>query len=274
MTTLVRFSLGERQVVLIMILLSLVAHAGAFYIFRVTDKVRMPALSERPRVQWMRPPSLEREGAMPLQYVVAETLDPSLMSLPSARGFSRQMWEKGMTVTHRASEWTVEPAYLDVKLAAAMPPLLEQPSLVEQVKATVGKRPAVSEEPVAEAVEVPVVLNQSVFRVAGPLAGRPVVRVPKLPVIPSVAPVRSTTVRAGVGADGVVRFATVEKSSGNEDVDNQAVTLTRQIRFEPQGTRDIRGSEISEDSISWGLVKFLWATQPSAAPPGSEGARP
>ena len=80
-------------------------------------------------------------------------------------------------------------------------------------------------------------------------------RAPELPVLTSPVPVRAVQVRVGVGADGLVRYALLDRSCGNETVDAQAVLLARQFRFE--------ATQSGDSALAWGIMRFLWATQGS-----------
>lgn len=268
MTAVPRVFFGERQILLLMLTASLGAHVAAFFVVGVSDKVKTLGLVERPRVQWMRPQSLERPGKLELQYVVAETLDPSLMSLPNARGFSKKMWERGVAAAHRGVEWGSEPAYLDAKPEKSFPSLLNIVPLPQFVQSATERMSARIEETEQELYEPTVAVNQSVFRIGGTLEMRPVLRAPSLPTIPSNTPLRPTRMRIAVAADGIVRYATLERTSGNEDVDGRALELVRQIRFAPQDTA-------ASDSLAWGVARILWATEPASAPTGGgNGAQP
>jgi TonB family protein len=251
-----RFFLSERRLLIWMLAASFAAHVVAFYVFTVTDTVKTTGLGARPHVGWMPPRALGRPGVIPLHYVVAETLDPSLMSLPSARGFSNKLWERDVATTYRGVEWTVAPAFLDVKSPATVPDLLPQAPLMQFVQSSAREYVAATEEPV-EPLDLPVVVNRSVIRVAGPLQERAVLSVPALPTMTSVNALRPTRLRVVVSGDGVVRYVMVDRSSGDESADARAQELARQIRFEPLSDPDSRVQ-------TWGVVRFLWATEPPA----------
>ena len=161
--------------------------------------------------------------------------------------------------------WNEEPAYLDA--GPPIPPrsLLEPVPLPDAVLSAAEKNPAQSEEPDDESTAPAVSVNESVFRILGPLEDRGVIRAPELPALGGPTPIKPTQVRVGVGADGLVRYALLDRSSGNEAVDAQAVLLARQIRFE---TED---NSVSP-TLAWGVVRFLWATQAPAATNGESAA--
>jgi TonB family protein len=64
-----------------------------------------------------------------------------------------------------------------------------------------------------------------------------------------------------VGADGLVLYAMLDRSSGDEAVDAQALALVRQIRFEAE-------RDSSSTSVAWGVLRFLWATQAATSTNG------
>jgi TonB family protein len=193
-----------------------------------------------------------------LSYVVAETMDPSLMSLPSARGFSQPLWGRGAAAAHRPSDWNSKPVYLDAQAPPPFPTLLNPPSLAATAQSSTEKLAPQPEETGDDPSEAPAAVNQSVMRIAGALETRPIVHAPPLSIIANETPLRPTRVRAAVAADGVVRYVVLDRSCGNEAVDTQALELTKQIRFEPWGAAD-------SQPLTWGVIRFLWATEPPPA---------
>ncbi len=242
-----------------MLAASLVGGVALFFVFPGAGPAHTAALGERPRIQWLPPQGAQPSASGKLPYVIAETLDPSLMSLPSARGFSQPMWKRSAAAARRASDWNREPVYLDARAPQAFPALLNPPSLSDVAQSATQKlAPQPAEEAGEEPVESPVAVNQSVFRISGPLETRPIVQSPQLSTIASETPLRPTRVRAAVAADGVVRYAVLERSCGSEAVDARALELTKQMRFEPLGAVD-------SQPLMWGVVRFLWATEPPPA---------
>ena len=199
------------------------------------------------------------------RYVIAEVNDPSLMSLPSPHGFSSEVWERKSEATQRDLGWNEEPAYLEPTAPDALRSLLEPALLSAAVLSAAEKNTAQPEESDAEMIQPPVTVNESVFHVLGALANRGVMRTPELPVLNSPAPLRPSQVRIGVGTEGLVRYALLDRSCGTESVDAQAVVLAQQIRFEAE-----QGSEPS--ALAWGIVRFLWATQAATATNGESAA--
>ncbi len=260
-----RLSFGQGQLMLWILASSVLAVIAMFAFFRVTV-VRHAALPpEMPRIDWMPAP---RPGQLPAgdeRYVVADVLDPSLMSLPSTHGFSSDVWRRKIEAAQRDLGWNEEPAYLDAKPPAAPPSLLEPVPLAAAVLSTAEKNPAQSEESDSEIATPPVTVNESVFRVLGALEDRGVIHAPELPVLSSPTPIRPAQVRVGVGAGGLVRYALLDRSCGNDAVDAQALLLAQQIRFEAEES----GGPMT---LTWGIVRFLWATQAPAATNGESAA--
>jgi TonB family protein len=263
----VRLSFAQGQLMLWILASSLLAVAAMFAFFRVNVVRHTTPAREEPRIDWMPAVPPGQTESNDKRYVVADVLDPSLMSLPSVHGFSRDAWSKTLEATQRDLGWNQEPAYLDAAPTNVTRSLLEPVSLASAALSTAEKNPAQSEEPVGEPTISPVTVNESVFRVLGPLEERAVLRAPELPVLSSPVPIRPVQVRVGVGADGRVSYALVDRSCGDETVDTQAVQLARQIRFEPEE------NSVSL-SLSWGIVRFLWATQAPATTNAEAAAVP
>jgi len=192
------------------------------------------------------------------RYMIAEVFDPSLMSLPNAHGFSSGAWRQKIETTQHSLGWNQQPAFLDAAAPSEPRSLLEPTPLDTAVLSAAEKTQALSEEPDNGEAAAPLVpVNQSVFRVLGPLERRVIVSAPTLPMVNSPMPLRPTQVRVGVGADGLVLYALLDRSSGDDGVDAQALALAHQVRFEAEHDND-------SISLTWGVLRFLWAAQPPA----------
>jgi hypothetical protein len=253
----VRLSFAQGQLMLWILAGSLLAVVALFAFFRVNVARHGAPPREEPRIDWMPATPPGRRGSTDERYVIADVLDPSLMSLPSVHGFSRDAWSQKLEATQRDLGWNEEPAYLNATPTNAPRSLLEPAPLANAALSTAEKHPAQSEEPESGPPSPPVTVNQSVFRILGPLDDRAVLHAPELPVLSNSVPIRPAQVRVGVGADGVVCYALLNRSCGDDAVDAQALHLARQIRFEPE-------ENIVSLNLSWGIVRFLWATQAPA----------
>jgi hypothetical protein len=246
-------SFAQGQLMLWILVGSLLALVSMLVFFRVTGVRRASVPRETTHIEWMPAVSPSQLEADDERYIVADMFDPSLFAVPSAHGFSRAVWRRKIEAAQRNLGWNEQPAYLDVTLPGTPASLLEPVPLDAAVLSAAEKKPAQSEESDEQAPQALVMVNVSVFRVLGPLEDRGVMHAPELPVLSSSVPVRPAQVRVGVGPDGLVRYALLDRSCGNETVDAQAVLLARQFRFE--------ATQSGDPILAWGIVRFLWATQ-------------
>jgi hypothetical protein len=244
-----RFRITERQVMMGLLLASFIGFAGAliFTSFRQPGERLEP--TDQARVHFMRPS--ETPGVA--QYLLADYFDPSLMSLPNAHGFSQNMWQHSAAAPARTFEPTPDFALLDPPPGAEMPVLLAQTPPAETVQGDVRKLPAITEDPVPPS-PVTSVTTQSTLRVEGALASRAPVEQADLPAIESETGLRPTRVRVAAAPDGRVRYVALDRSSGNDAADAQALGFARLLQFEPTSSTDPL-------ALTWGVVKFYWATK-------------
>ncbi len=255
-----KLSFAQGQLMLWILAGSIVAFGSMFLFFRVSGVSLTAASREVPRINFMptarQAPLLAHDPA----YVVADVFDPSLMSLPSAHGFSRHLWARKIEASQRDLGWNQRPAFLGVTVPGVPAPLLQPVPVDAAVLAAAEKTPALSEESNDnELPEAPLSINQSVYRVLGALENRSVVSAPSLPTINSPAALTPTQIRVGVDPDGLVLYTLLDpsrdRSSGNDGVDAQALDIARQFRFEAE---HVNGTP----PLTWGVLRFLWATQP------------
>jgi hypothetical protein len=257
-----KLSFAQGQLLLWILAGSLVAFGVMFVFFRVSGVSLTTTPRESARVLLMPPASQNPFSSSEPRYVIADIFDPSLMTLPSAHGFSRGMWRQKIEAKQRDLGWNEQPAFLAVRAVETPGSLLEPTPVDAAVLSAAEKTPAFSEESNDnEAVELPISINQSVLRILSALEDRSVTYLPSLPTINSSGPIRPTQVRVGVGADGLVLYALLDRSCGDEAVDVQALALARQVRFEVG--RDDRAA-----SLAWGVLRFLWAAQGAAGTNG------
>jgi hypothetical protein len=260
-----RLFLTQGQLMLWILVGSVLAVAAMLVLFKVTGVRYVPVSRQVPHIEWMPTTRFGQLSSGDERYVIADVLDPSLMSLPSPHGFSKEAWERKGEAAQRNLGWNEQPAYLTIKLPEAPPSLLEPAPLDVSVLSAAEKTPAEPEESDDEMIQPLVAVNQSVVHVLGPLANREVNFVPELPVITNSVPLRPSQVRIGIGAGGLVLYSLLDHSCGSEPVDARAVALAGQLRFEvePNG----RPTE-----LTWGVVRFLWATQTPATTNGESAA--
>jgi TonB family protein len=251
-----KLSFAQGQLMLWILAGSIVAFGSMFLFFRVSGVSLTAAPREVPRINFMPTPRQDPLLAHDPAYAVADVFDPSLMSLPSAHGFSRHLWSRKIEASQRDLGWNQQPAFLGVTAPGVPAPLLQPVPVDASVLSAAEKTPALSEESNdSELPEAPISINRSVYRVLGALENRSVASVPSLPTINSSAPLAPTQIRVGVNPDGLVLYALLDRSSGDDGVDTQALDIARQFRFEAEHVS-------STPPLTWGILRFLWATQP------------
>jgi hypothetical protein len=264
-----KLSFAQGQLMLWILVGSIVAFGAMFLFFRVSGVSLTRAPREGLHINFMpttrQDPLLVRGPA----YVIADVFDPSLMSLPNPHGFSKRVWSRKIEASQRDLGWNQQPGYLGVTPPALPAPLLQPEPVDASVMTVVEKASALSEESNGtEALAGPLSINQTVYRVLGALEDRGVAFAPVLPTITNAAPLAPTQIRVGANADGLVLYAMLDRSSGDDGVDAKAMDLARQIRFEA----DHSGGT---PPLTWGVLRFLWAAEaPVATNSGSAASQP
>jgi TonB family protein len=248
-----RFRFSERHVLMLVLTVSFVSFAAAFFLGGLHRRATPLAPTEQARIHWM--PSQEGVPSTP-QSVLADLFDPSLMSLPNAHGFSSLMWRRTAEAAPRIFSPPAELALLDPNTDGEMAVLLPETSLTNSGRSVVERLPAMAQEGVTEEVaEVTSIFTQSILHVEGALEQRGLQMHPELPAITSAeGGLRPTHVRLAVAPDGRVRYAALDRSSGNDAVDTQALEVTSQLRFEPASSADPL-------TLTWGVIKYYWAVK-------------
>ena len=190
------------------------------------------------RIRWMRP------GQAAL---LADYFDPSVLSLPNERGFSGAAWRHVVVAGYTEYRPDQSPAFLAMPAVQPLPVLLAEPALGLLTQVEIAPATVIP-EPVGLMTEL--AATNSALEITGPLSSRRIVQVPVLPV--AGAAVRMTQILIAVTADGRVRYAVVERSSGNEQLDGAAVAAVRQMWFAPESATDPL-------ALTWGAAKLLWA---------------
>ena len=248
-----RFRVTERQVLLLLLVASFIGFGGAFLVAGFRQHGERLERTGEPRVRWM--PPREPTVITPTEYLVAEYFDPSLMSLPNTRGFSARMWQRSADAPPRSFEPPAELALLDPTSDGKIATLLPEPSLTDIVNLVVEKLPATVEDLTTdEPAAVAMVVTQSTLHVDGVLEQRSLRLQPELPAVTADTGLKPTRVRVAVAPDGRVRYVTLDQSCGNETVDAQALDTASRLRFEPATSADPL-------ALTWGMVKFSWATK-------------
>lgn len=244
-----RLHLTERQVLHLIMFVCFVGFAGALLVASLRQHVPRADTVIRPVVHWI-PPQTD-DPSRKLQYLLADLQDPSLMSLPSPHGFSDSLWKNKLPVETAPAHPPSPPAYLDTDIPINSASLLEPIPLATAALTHAGKSPAFFPEPPTP--EHTVALDHSIFEINDGLEERRLLTTSIPATIPSETSLRPTQVRVAIAADGIVHYAILHRPTGNEAADAEAMRFARALQFAPRQDTDAT-------ALTWGLVRFLWAT--------------
>ena len=206
-------------------------------------------------------PLLADNPARQLQYRLADLQDPSLMSLPNPHGFSAPLWQRTAPAASLPEHPAPAPAFLETDIPRQERPLLAPPALADAARTSAARSSvAFTDMPTTDtgAEDPPTTaLDCSSMEINHGLEQLRLLTVPAPPTIPSETPLRPTHTRLAVAADGTVRYAMIERSSGSENADAQALRIVRALRFAPRLADDFS----SGGRLTWGAARFVWATR-------------
>ncbi len=219
----------------------------------VSGSYAKPDNRENARVFWMRPQAEDsRPSGMAL---IADYFDPSLMSLPSPRGFSRGAWSHLHPPTQTVFEPERTSSFLLPVSGMELPVLVAQADLGDVLQAGVERAHVEAGTGVEAPADIAPAKTNSIVHFVGDVAARAVLLMPALPLAPQGVPSRQTRIYLAVGVDGRVRHVTLDRSSGNEALDTEALEIVRKLRFESVSSADPM-------SLTWGGARFYWAVSP------------
>ena len=177
--------------------------------------------------------------------------DPMLFVSASLHGFSGPAWLRrpapnyDLSETNESAHWlTLNPEQLGKTMLAAHENATQLPLQI-------------SDEPISQIDSLPIFLSpetmrgQSALRMEGPLAAR---RLELRALLPSWARselVTNSIVQVAANAAGEVISARLLARSGFADADQEALKISRTVRFHPEATAQ---------KISWGKMIFEWNT--------------
>jgi hypothetical protein len=223
---------GFPYVLFLCVLGSFLAHAGTFFLFQVVYPQRVTIPQPAPRVSLLTPSSPENIAL--LRWIEAE--DPALVA---------------------NDDPVAPPGLVDVhyKPSFATPRTAPLGAPAEQVK-SVRFPPAVDQLSVAGHSaagsglpgKLPVLPTSITF--SGGLTGRPVEK--NSPVdfkYHAADPADSTTALLGVTDQGEVRFVVLQRSSGDQALDELALAHLKQVTFGPAAA-----------PLTWGFATYSWGT--------------
>lgn len=189
--------------------------------------------------------------------------DPTLLALPSLRGFSGPAWLRFPPLEYQPAEWVEPPHWLAldtnalsatfsrfIRTNVISPPLIADKPLPPLP----GYEPNFPNEPLP---------SQSQLRLEGDLAGRRLLAPLELQSWPHSEILSNTTVQAAVDAAGFTFSAVLLAGSGLKEADQFALKLASSARFRPlpRGQRAPGGL----GPVTWGRFVFQWHTLPLPA---------
>ncbi len=191
--------------------------------------------------------------------------DPTLFALPSHDGFSGAAWLALPPAEVPDGTWTEPPRYLPLDTN-------ELGGFFTRFVATNKHSGQIMEDmlkPRASTADILLfhdpVMTQSVVRLEGPVAQRPLLAplcAPN-PPYPDVLP--DTVVQLKVNADGQTESAIVLAGCGAKSVDEQALAVAKSARFQPLWAVARDQPKDTANTLAWGKMVFQWFTlAPSA----------
>ena len=223
---------------------------------------RQRALSEKPI---FRTTISLVAGEESVQQLVSRTGmdEPTLLALPSLRGFSGSAWLTFSSLEHEPAEWNEPPHWLSLDtegLGSAFSQFVETsvvspPRIADKPLPPLPQyEPSFPNEPLAA---------ESRVRIEGALASRALLVPLKLKSWPYSDILSNTTVQATVDADGLVFSSVLLSGSGLNDADLHALELVAGARFRPLSR--IRRSPGGNGPLTHGTLVFQWHTLPLPA---------
>jgi len=186
--------------------------------------------------------------------------DPTLLALPSLRGFSGPAWLTFPLLEYQPAEWVEPPHWLlldttalsstfsrFIRTNAISPPLIAD----KPFPPLPGYEPNFPNEPLP---------SQSQLRLEGDLASRRLLAPLELQSWPHSEILSNTTVQAAVDAAGFTFSTVLLAGSGMKEADLFALKLASGTRFRPlpRGQRAPDGLS----PMTWGRFVFQWHTLP------------
>ncbi len=190
--------------------------------------------------------------------------DPSLIVMPSPRGFSSGALAQSATSPMPPPAWRERAETLPNLLADRSGPLVRELKSHERLVSAADRLPPRSqEEPLSPVASTP---TRTTFRLMAHEAERKLIGQPVLPLLDYAAPRDPTLLRLGVNGAGAVVTVLLDKTCGNEATDQLAMRDVQSWRFET--SRPLR-SVGEEEGLDWLTVTISWASasaKPEAKP--------
>lgn len=240
----------ERRPLGLLILLSLVIHVGAFFVFKSPPYYPKAIKAAAPKATLLQ---LSSAGANGRVSAWVDLFDPSVIALPSKEPHTSTVEELS---PHFNDAWPILespvpliPTHTELPiLPDSLPPLAERAS--ESIQPSTA-------QPMSVAIETPPVLRGTDLQFSNGLAKREVSHRETLPQVKSTLTLlRPTALRVAVDAQGVVAYAMIDESCGDSTVDLLAVQALKNWRF---------AETESQKALQWGRATVFWDIQPPSS---------
>ncbi|HYE31557.1 MAG TPA: hypothetical protein VEH27_09020 [Methylomirabilota bacterium] len=206
---------------------------------------------------------------------VALIEDPTVFALPHPKGFSGPAWFGIAETKHSLAEIRSLPKFLEITDGIAFDPALRAATL-ERASAFELARPVAPATPLELPPTAP---TQSIMRVEGELASRPLLRSAPLPVQHHTDILSNSVVQVGVDDRGFPIHVRLLGSSGLRSTDLTALQHAAETRFSPTGavkrsaTLDptpLPSFTATPGELAWGQLVYRWLTlePPTTNAPG------
>jgi hypothetical protein len=186
--------------------------------------------------------------------------DPTLFVLPNLHGFSGAAWLTFKPQEYPPANWTEDPRWLAlnqkvlgttfmefVATNVSAPLLIANQSMPPSIISDVN-------------VPNPPVPTQSLCRIEGDLARRPLLIPPQLPSWPSMDLLTNTVLQAAVDVEGYAFSTLLLVSCGLKEADQFAMDLVTAARFQPLAKE--KRSRDEANQLTWGKIIFQWHSLP------------
>jgi len=180
--------------------------------------------------------------------------DPTLMVLPNEQSYSR---------SYLLNSPNVPPATFD--LAIQTPPYqFERPYFRTSGTVAPSRAGSWSKQDPPLLIETPAPaqtesLPLSVVGIYGGLQDRPILALPEFPRVTHPELLVPTEISIGVDGSGAVRMALLDKSCGDDAIDQHGLRLAREISFAPLAS--------PSDRLVWGRLRICWSVELKANRP-------
>jgi hypothetical protein len=186
--------------------------------------------------------------------------DPTLLALPSLRGFSGPAWLTFPPLEYQPAEWVEPPHWLPLDsnaLSSTFSRFVRSNTISPPLIADKPLPPLPRYEPNFPNESLPA---QSRLRLEADLAARALLTPLELPSWPHTEMLSNTTVQATVDAAGFTFSAVLLDGSGLKEADLHALKLASAARFRPlpRSQRAPNGT----GPMTWGRFVFQWHTLP------------